>query len=480
MTLADFDMWYRSRYGRTTSAFIALSMVFSDIIAVLLSFGTGFFLVNWYDLSVINFKSFVTYWPYVPVFILIFQMMFLYPGIALAPAEEFRRFTVSSVIGHGGIVISRYIEDQDWDAISVAFLISLLFSTVILLICRDITHSGLRRTKFGGIPAVVYGGGDTEALIIDRLLQSKRIGYTPVVILDGNPGREEFYRGIPVISDTSLGPELVQRYNIKMAIIAVPDLPRRELAKLLNGPVSAFRYNVLIPQFFGATNIWMSVRDFDGVLGFVTSHRLNMFWNTGIKRLADLALVIVGGLLVLPLLLFIALLVKFSSPGPVLYGHRRLGRNGRPFRAYKFRSMVNDAGERLQKLLAADPKLREEWEASHKLKEDPRITGIGKVLRRISFDEFPQLINVLRGEMSLVGPRPIVEDEVVKYGEDYHRIFSVRPGLTGLWQVSGRSDRDYAGRVALDTYYLQSWSLWLDLWILYKTFGVVLRGKGAY
>jgi Undecaprenyl-phosphate galactose phosphotransferase WbaP len=194
----------------------------------------------------------------------------------------------------------------------------------------------------------------------------------------------------------------------------------------------------------------------------------------------DLVIVITGGIVLLPLLLLISLLVKLSSPGPVLYGHTRRGMNGRHFTAYKFRSMVSNSGELLEKLLESDPNVRREWEANHKLKNDPRVTRIGKFLRRTSFDEFPQLINILKGEMSLVGPRPIVDEEVEKYGEDYHRIFSVKPGLTGLWQVSGRSDTDYAERVSFDTYYLQSWSVWLDIWVLFKTFGVVIKGKGAY
>jgi lipopolysaccharide/colanic/teichoic acid biosynthesis glycosyltransferase len=142
--------------------------------------------------------------------------------------------------------------------------------------------------------------------------------------------------------------------------------------------------------------------------------------------------------------------------------------------------MAIDSAEQLQKLLETDLEIKKEWEANHKLRNDPRITKIGRILRRISFDEFPQLINILKGEMSLVGPRPIVNEEVEKYGEDYNRIFSVKPGLTGLWQVSGRSDTDYAERVSYDTYYLQSWSVWLDIWVILKTFSVVIKGKGAY
>jgi Undecaprenyl-phosphate galactose phosphotransferase WbaP len=446
----------------------------------MISFGTGFFLVNLYDIHAINFRSFVTYWPYLPVFILIFQIMHLYPGLSLAPAEELRHLMIGSLMAHGGIIFSRYIEDEEFDAISIAFIISFIFSAVILLICRSYMHRILNKLRLGGIPAVVYGGGKTGRLIVDRLLNNKKAGYLPVLILDDTPSGETFYRDIPIIHNTALGPEIVSRYNIKMAIVAMPELEQKETARLLNYSVSAFRYNVLIPDFFSITNIWMSVRDFDGILGFVTSHKLKMPWNLIIKRFLDLSMVIAGGIIILPILLLIALLIKVSSPGPVLYGQLRLGINGKHFKAYKFRSMTMDAEERLKILLDSDPEIRKEWETNHKLRNDPRITGIGKFLRRTSFDEFPQLINVLKGEMSLVGPRPIVDDEMEKYGEDFNRIFSVKPGMTGLWQVSGRSDTNYAERVSFDTYYLQSWSIWLDLWVLYKTFGVVLRGKGAY
>ena len=194
----------------------------------------------------------------------------------------------------------------------------------------------------------------------------------------------------------------------------------------------------------------------------------------------DILFVLFGGILILPFLLIIALLIKITSTGPVLYKHKRLGKNGKPFYAYKFRTMKKNAEQLLEELLKSDPAIREEWDKYHKLKNDPRVTAIGKVLRHISFDEFPQLINIIKGEMSLVGPRPIVNEEIEKYGDDFDRIFSIRPGLTGLWQVSGRSDTNYSERISYDTYYLQSWSAWLDLWIILKTFGSIILGKGAY
>jgi Undecaprenyl-phosphate galactose phosphotransferase WbaP len=176
----------------------------------------------------------------------------------------------------------------------------------------------------------------------------------------------------------------------------------------------------------------------------------------------------------------IAMLVKWSSKGPVFYGHERIGEGGRTFRAWKFRTMVENADETLEQYLQADPSLQVEWATNHKLKRDPRITNIGKLLRQTSLDELPQIWNVIRGEMSLVGPRPIVRNEVIKYGEEFDLYRRVRPGITGLWQVSGRSKTTYEERVTMDVHYVRNWSVWLDAYLLAKTVGVVLGKQGAY
>jgi Undecaprenyl-phosphate galactose phosphotransferase WbaP len=265
-----------------------------------------------------------------------------------------------------------------------------------------------------------------------------------------------------------------------MAILSVDDVEDPRIRRLYNNSISQFRYSIVVPSSMGILSVWMNIRDFNGILGFGISHRLKMRWNLAIKRCLDLSIVLVGGLIILPLALVIALAVRLSSPGPVLYSHQLIGRNNRPFRMYKFRSMVTDADARLREILETNPEYRAEWEATHKLKHDPRITPLGKILRATSLDEIPQLLNILKGEMSLVGPRPVSESERFLYGEYFDRIFSVKPGLSGLWQVSGRSETSYSDRVAFDTYYLQSWSVWLDLWILYKTVGVVLSHEGAY
>jgi undecaprenyl-phosphate galactose phosphotransferase len=187
-----------------------------------------------------------------------------------------------------------------------------------------------------------------------------------------------------------------------------------------------------------------------------------------------------GLVVILPVMAAIAILIRLDSPGPAIFKHRRVGRHGRSFPCYKFRTMVPNAQELLAQYLASDPAIRAEWERDFKLKDDPRVSRIGKFLRATSLDELPQLFNVLRGEMSLVGPRPIVTGEVEKYGDYIHDYYLVRPGITGLWQVSGRSDTSYDERVRLDSWYVRNWTPWLDVVLLMKTVGVVLKGRGAY
>jgi len=198
-----------------------------------------------------------------------------------------------------------------------------------------------------------------------------------------------------------------------------------------------------------------------------------------LKRLLDLVGAIALGLLFSPLMITIILLMRRDGSS-VIYRHRRVGRSGKMFSCLKFRTMVPNADQVLRDLLASDPDLRAEWIHAHKLRNDPRVTRLGRFLRRTSLDELPQLLNVLRGEMSLVGPRPVVREELLRYGRNVAAYLAAKPGITGLWQVTGRNNTDYRRRVVLDTYYVRNQNLSLDLYILIKTTGVVLGGKGAY
>jgi Undecaprenyl-phosphate galactose phosphotransferase WbaP len=200
------------------------------------------------------------------------------------------------------------------------------------------------------------------------------------------------------------------------------------------------------------------------------------------KRPFDILFSIFALALISPLMLIIALIIKLTDGGSVFYGHTRVGYNGKKFKVLKFRSMYMDADKRLKEILEKNPEARREWENTFKLKNDPRVTPIGKFLRKTSLDELPQFFNVLKGDMSVVGPRPVVEEELEKYYRDKAELYkSVRPGVTGYWQVEGRSDvEDYEERVKMDEWYIKNQSFWLDLKIILKTIKVMLTGKGAY
>jgi len=199
-----------------------------------------------------------------------------------------------------------------------------------------------------------------------------------------------------------------------------------------------------------------------------------------LKRGFDIAGALAGIVLISPLLMMLAALVKLSDGGSVVYGHSRIGHNGTTFRCWKFRTMVQNGDEVLRAHLAANPREREEWNATRKLQNDPRVTRVGAVLRKLSLDELPQIVNILRGEMSFVGPRPVVKEELELYGKAATFYLRSRPGLTGLWQVSGRNDVSYDTRVAFDRHYVENWSFASDLKILIRTVPAVFSSRGSY
>lgn len=254
-------------------------------------------------------------------------------------------------------------------------------------------------------------------------------------------------------------PELVQRLseaNVRTAI--VPPIARLPLGNLTTNVL--FSRNILLFQ----------VRD-----------NLRRWPQRMFKRFFDFVSALVGLLVLSPLFLILAALVKWQDGGPVFYSQIRIGREGVPFRCYKFRTMTRDADRRIASWKRDNPDLYEEYQKSFKLRDDPRVTPIGKWLRRSSLDELPQLFNILCGEMSLVGPRPVIEKELADfYGPSAQLYMRVRPGLTGLWQVSGRSTTGYAERIALDEWYIMNWSVWYDLVIVAQTFGTLFSGHGAF
>jgi Undecaprenyl-phosphate galactose phosphotransferase WbaP len=331
-----------------------------------------------------------------------------------------------------------------------------------------------------GKRVVVLGTDGTGNDLILTLQNDWGLGLRPVAVFDfrlssqGGLLEGKAYGG--TVTDAL---DLARMSRVDTVIFAMPRIRREYLAEFVDRASLSFRQVIFLPNLAGITNSAGVARDFAGTFGVEIKHNLLDPWDRRAKRALDLFGVVVGGLLISPLLLVLATLIKLESSGPVLYKQQRLGGEGNPFCLYKFRTMHPEADEMLTKLLQDEPNLRSEWERNKKLRNDPRITRIGRFLRKSSLDELPQLWNVLRGEMSLVGPRPALVEEVSKYGEVYTLYQRMRPGITGLWQVSGRNDTSYEERLAMVAYYVRNWSIWLDLIILARTVKVVVFRWGA-
>ncbi|MCA9584966.1 MAG: exopolysaccharide biosynthesis polyprenyl glycosylphosphotransferase [Myxococcales bacterium] len=284
--------------------------------------------------------------------------------------------------------------------------------------------------------------------------------------------------GVPVVGDLSLAPVLAKRLKIPYAVVAMPGVDSHRLLGIVERVGGKFSHLLLVPDLFGFATLGVPAKNLGGVLAVEVRQQLLLPGPRLAKRVMDSTLTLIGIFFVLPFLVLIALLIKLDSRGPIFYTQKRMGRDGEHFDAYKFRSMHGDGEERLKSLLENDPALKAEYEIYHKLKKDPRVTRVGRILRKFSLDEFPQLINVVKGDMSLVGPRPYLERELAEMSGQEKIILRATPGMTGMWQVSDRNATSFAQRCQIDVYYVRNWSPWLDIHILAKTFGVVIKGTG--
>lgn len=343
------------------------------------------------------------------------------------------------------------------------------------------------------MPTVVFGAGELVPRVTEYLNKHTEAGLLLKAHFVSQKCTEaekeqkntpqDTYSGLEPLYSRSDLDTFVRLYPRTCAIVVMEkDAPLACRQELIDLASLLFSSVIIIPEDFseGEIPFWVRPVEIGDVLCFKVRQNLLDPKRLALKRAMDLFLSVVGGIAIFPILVLIALAIKLESRGPVFFRQNRIGRGGQTIHILKFRTMVRNAEEVLQTYLQENPDLREEWEADQKLRNDPRITKVGAWLRKTSLDELPQLWNVVWGEMSLVGPRPIVDDEIVKYGSAFISYTRVRPGMTGLWQVSGRNDLSYKQRVHLDRFYICNWSTWLDILILAKTFPVVLGRKGAY
>lgn len=411
----------------------------------------------------------------IPLWVAGAYLLKLIPGWGFSATELLRRKMILLTAVYATVIASVFILQSRGVARTTVFG-AYLVSLILLPLFRMIMRAWLIRLGTWGLPAVVYGTHSTARLAIQAMKNEPGLGFYPVGVFDDDSPVGESIEGIPVI-----GRMTESSREAPVAVLAAPTMTREQLVSTMKGSLQGYRKVIIVPDLLESPSLWVRPIDFMGVLGLETTNNLMNPFSRGLKFTYDAFLALFFLPLWLPLLLVLALLVWIEDRANPFFVQSRLGCRGHRFKMIKFRTMRPDAEALLQQKLDAHPELRDEWERNYKLKNDPRITHVGRFLRASSLDELPQLINVLRGEMSIVGPRPLPDYHMDKLSESLQSLRSrVRPGLTGLWQVSGRSDAGNEGLERWDTYYVRNWSIWLDLVILIRTLRAVLTGKGAY
>ena len=322
-------------------------------------------------------------------------------------------------------------------------------------------------------PVLFIGANETTKTIIDYLNNNNCFGVRIVDIIDGS-FTDNYDK------DMKKTREIIVRTKVKSVIIS--SASTNKMSKIVTDIQPLVKNIIFTPNLVNIpiANLEINKLPTEKIVLLTVKNNLANRRNKFIKYVFDMVFTIIGTVLISPFLIAIAIWVYRDSPGPIIFKHMRVGKNGKIFPCYKFRSMCVDAKEKLEELLETNLEARAEWERDFKLKHDPRITKSGAFLRRTSLDELPQIFNVLKGEMSLVGPRPIIKDEMKRYGNHIDDYLMVKPGIAGIWQCSGRNDISYEERVKLDSWYVRNWSVWLDIMILWKTLKAVFMKKGAY
>lgn len=451
----------------------ALAIALSDALMIFGSLILGKLLLLW--INEIPFR--VGYgFMIVPVWSLVALVARLLPGWGLGVVDELRKIQGALCVMFTVVLVISFLSKVQISQSRIVFFFTYLVSAVLIPLARAATRGLVIRFGQWGVPVAVYGDKNSVKEVIAAMRGEMSLGYIPSAIFTDDLQQGHVVNGVSV-----LGRLHNVTLRMPVAIVALGDRSRHALIDVLEGPLEVYRRVIVIPDLVEAPSLWVVPRDLQGILGLeITKNLLNPFARA-FKRFIDLAATLITLPLWAPLMALLYVLIWLEDRKNPMFFQPRIGRTGGLFRTAKFRTMVPDAERVLERALKNDPKLRAEWEAYYKLKKDPRITKVGRVLRRTSLDEIPQLLNVLRGTMSLVGPRPLPEyhfkdlPEHVRFLRD-----KVQPGITGLWQVSGRSEAGTEGMEKWDPYYVRNWSIWLDTVIIARTFKTVFSGHGAY
>lgn len=396
--------------------------------------------------------------------------------------EEVRVLLKSATISSFLIMIMIFITRRQFEFSRAVVILAWLLGLFLFPLFRFLSKSLLIKFNLWKKKLLIIGVIQTSLLVLKCIQKNKTMGYEVLGFLDNDSEKiGKTFGGVKVLGSISDLENIAKTYGSKDIMVATPHLPREKLKELLSKCETISESLWLIPRTGDFITEGVEISPLGEVFALSMKRNLTKPWNILLKNLFDISLTSILIILTLPLMLVISIAIKLNSKGPVLFIQKRLGQREKPFNLFKFRSMFINNDILLSKYLEKNPEANKEWKEYKKLKDyDPRVTKVGRIIRKYSLDELPQLFNIIQGKMSLVGPRPYLVDELEGKATFKRTLSRVKPGITGLWQTSGRSELPFDKRIAHDEFYIRNWSLWLDMTILIKSIWIWLSGKGAY
>jgi Undecaprenyl-phosphate galactose phosphotransferase WbaP len=474
--------------GKKIASFLML--ILSDMMVLLISFVLAYFIRSEV------FPHIYSKFKIVPLYSLAYYLSHAYMALVYIAVfayerlytkrypfwEEVKVLSKSTTISFALIMIMVFLTRKQTQLsrtiITTTWLIGLLlFPASRFLIKLLMTRMNIWRKNL-----LILGTDILGSVVLDNINKNPTLGYDTVGFIEHNPGKlGKEIQGVKVLGHISKLKDILQSHTSKDIVIAIPELTREELLQTLSTCEDFCETIWVVPRLGDIITSGIEIESLGQVWALNIKKNLSKPWNILAKTVFDICVTVIALPILLPLFAAVAVSIKLDSPGPVIFIQERLGRRQKLFRLFKFRSMYINSAKRLEECLKNNREASQEWRKYKKLKQsDPRVTRVGKIIRKYSLDELPQLFNVLQGKMSLVGPRPYLLEEL-KEKESFLKIMTkVKPGITGLWQSSGRSELSFEERMALDKYYINNWSLWLDITIVLKSIKVLFSKKGAY
>jgi Undecaprenyl-phosphate galactose phosphotransferase WbaP len=463
-----------------SQAIVILLLILVDIISIGLGFRVAVeirrVMIHWIGGVIPPNEFFPIMAQGLAIAVIVYALNGLYPGFGRTAVEETQQIFYSLTLSYGVLALAIYFQQASLELSRWAFFLGWFFGVLFNIVFRFAARNRFSLFRWWGTPVLVVGPVERARDVVQRLSRSRRLGLRPVLVLDEDcPDDITCIQQVPVVRSIADAAPQLEHTRIQYAAFVGTNIQD----PILRWLGERFTSVLVVLDFSPLGSLWVRTIDLEGRLTLKTQYHLLDRKAIVIKRIFDLALGLILSLLMLPVMVIIGMLIVLDSRGPVIYTQQRMGRGGKKFTCYKFRTMHVGAETVLPELLAGNPAASLEYQLYHKLSDDPRVTRVGKLLRKFSLDELPQLWNILTGDVSLVGPRAYMPSEYAAMGEYAPLIQRISPGLTGWWQVMGRHSTTFEERLHLDEYYLSNWSLWMDIFVLIKTWWILLSGRGA-